>query len=161
MRPRFYVMRDILALIGFLAACFAVSGLGAFATAGSVGAWYQTLAKPSFNPPDWVFGPVWTALYILIAVAGWRVWRKMGFSDHKAFAAYGGQLALNLLWSVLFFGIQQPAVAMIDLIVLWIAIAANMILFARHDRTAALLLAPYILWVGFAGVLNAAIVVLN
>jgi tryptophan-rich sensory protein len=154
-------MRNILALIGFLAVCFAVSALGGLATANSLGTWYQALAKPSFNPPDWVFGPVWTTLYILIAVSGWMVWRKAGFSDHRAFAAYGGQLVLNLLWSVLFFGFQQPAVAMVDLIVLWITISANMILFARHDRTAALLLAPYLLWVSFAGVLNVAIVVVN
>ncbi|MCA0200207.1 MAG: tryptophan-rich sensory protein [Proteobacteria bacterium] len=154
-------MRNILALIGFIAACFAVSALGALATANSVGTWYQTLAKPSFNPPDWIFGPVWTTLYVLIAISGWRVWRKTGFSDHKAFAAYGGQLLLNLLWSVLFFGFRQPAIAMVDLIVLWITIGANMILFARHDRPAALLLAPYLLWVSFAGILNVAIVVLN
>ncbi len=161
MPRRYHTMRNIIAAIGFLAVCFAVSALGALATAGSVGTWYQTLAKPPFNPPDWVFAPVWTALYVLIALSGWRVWRKTGFSDRKAFTAYGAQLFLNLLWSVLFFGLQRPAAAMAGLIVLWIAIGANMLLFARHDRAAALLLAPYLLWVGFAGLLNAAIVVLN
>lgn len=154
-------MRNALAALGFLAACFAVAALGGLATASSVGTWYQALTKPSFNPPDWVFGPVWTALYVLIAISGWLVWRKAGFSDRAAFLVYGAQLLLNLLWSVLFFGMRQPVFAMIDLIVLWIAIAGTMLMFARHDRAAALLLAPYILWVSFAGVLNAAIVVLN
>ncbi len=154
-------MRNAVAAAGFLAVCFVVAGLCGAATATSLGTWYQSLAKPSFNPPDWVFGPVWTTLYILIAISGWRVWRKVGFSDRQAFAVYGAQLVLNLLWSVIFFGFRQPAVAMVELIIFWIAIAANMILFARHDRTAALLLAPYILWVSFAGVLNAAIVYLN
>lgn len=154
-------MRNALAAIAFLAACFAVLALGGLATASSVGTWYQTLAKPSFTPPDWVFGPVWTTLYILIAAAGWRVWRKTGFSDRAAFSVYSGQLFLNLLWSILFFGLRQPAFAMIDLIALWIAIAATMRLFARRDRAAAFLLTPYILWVSFAGALNAAIVVLN
>lgn len=153
--------QSALAAAGFLAASFAVSALGGLATASSVETWYQTLAKPSFNPPNWVFAPVWTTLYIMIAAAGWRVWRKIGFSDRRAFAAYGAQLALNLLWSVLFFGLRQPGAAFAELIVLWLSIAATLALFWRHDRIAGLLFVPYLAWVSFAGVLNGAIWVLN
>jgi len=146
---------------GFLITCFAVSALGAMATATSVGGWYQTLAKPSFNPPDAVFGPVWTILYIMIALAGWRVWRRTGFSDRRAFAFYGLQLALNLLWSVIFFGLQELGAAFLELALLWLSIAATLVLFARHDRIAAVLMAPYLMWVTFAGALNFSIWMLN
>lgn len=154
-------MRNLRALIGFLAASFAVSLLGGLATARSVGTWYQTLAKPPFNPPDWVFAPVWTILYIMIAVSGWMVWCKIGFADRLAFTAYGLQLALNLLWSLLFFGLRQPALALIEIAGLWVMIAATLVMFWKHDRIAALLLAPYLAWVSFATALNTALVVLN
>lgn len=149
------------ALLGFLAACFAVSALGSIATVSSVGSWYATLDKPAFNPPSAVFGPVWTVLYVMIAFAGWRVWRRIGFSDRRAFALYGLQLFLNLMWSVLFFGLQRVGAAFLELVLLWIAIAATLVLFRKHDRIAAALLAPYLAWVSFAGVLNAAIWRLN
>lgn len=153
--------QSALALLAFLAASFAVSALGGLATAGSITTWYPTLAKPSFNPPNWLFGPVWTTLYIMIAVAGWRVWRRVGFTDKRAFAAFGAQLALNLLWPVLFFGLQALAFALAGLVLLWISIAVTLLMFWRHDRVAALLLAPYLAWVTFAGALNAAIWSLN
>ncbi len=150
-----------IAAAGFLAACFAVSILGGLATASSVGTWYQTLAKPSFNPPDWIFAPVWTTLYVMIAVSGWRVWRKVGFADVRAFAIYGIQLTLNLMWSVLFFGLNAVGAAFLELLLLWLAIAATLVLFLRHDRLAGLLLTPYLAWVSFAGLLNASIWALN
>ena len=99
--------KNIAGLAAFLALSFVVSGIGGAITASSVGTWYQTLIKPPFNPPDWLFAPVWTTLFVLMAVAGWRVWRKVGFSGASlAFAAYGFQLALNLTWSGVFFGLQ-------------------------------------------------------
>lgn len=153
--------QSVAGLAGFLAACFAVSALGAWATAGSVDTWYQTLNKPAFNPPNWIFGPVWTALYVMIAVAGWRVWRRRGFADRRAFAFYGLQLGLNLMWSIVFFGLQEVGAAFLELLVLWAAIAATLVLFWKHDKIAALLLAPYLAWVSFAGALNAAIWSLN
>jgi translocator protein len=160
MPPRSAV-RSAGALAGFLAACFAVSTLGALSTASGVDTWYPTLAKPPFNPPAWVFGPVWTTLYVMIAVAGWRVWRRVGFSDRRAFALYGLQLALNLMWSVVFFGLREIGAAFLELVLLWAAIAANAAAFRKHDRIAGLLLLPYLAWVSFAGVLNAAIWMLN
>lgn len=150
-----------LVLLGFLAASFAVSALGGLATANSITTWYPTLAKPSFNPPNWLFGPVWSVLYIMIAVAGWRVWRRVGFTDKRAFAAFGVQLALNLSWPVLFFGLRSLGLALAGLVLLWISIIVTLLMFWRHDRVGALLFVPYLIWVSFAGALNAAIWSLN
>lgn len=152
--------RDILALAAFASMCAAVSGVGGAVTATSVGGWYQTLAKPAFNPPDWVFPPVWTTLFVCIAVAGWRAWRLPG-PRFPAFAVYGLQLGLNLGWSVLFFGLQSPGLALAEIVPLLAAIAANMVLFWRIDRLAGLLMAPYLIWVAYATALNAAIWLLN
>lgn len=153
--------QSVLVFLGFLAASFVVSGLGGLATASSVGTWYQTLNKPSFNPPNWLFAPVWTTLYVMIAIAGWRVWRRVGFTDKRAFAAFAAQLVLNLLWSVLFFGLNRVGLALAELVLLWLSIATTLVLFRRHDKLAAILFAPYLAWVTFAGVLNAAIWTLN
>jgi len=154
--------RDGLALGGFAAACFAVAAVGGAITATSVGTWYQGLAKPSFNPPDWLFAPVWTALYAMMAFAAWRVWRVgQGGRLRAALALFFVQLALNLGWTVLFFGLRRPALALAEIAVLWLAIAATMVAFRRIDAAAAWLLVPYIAWVSFAAVLNAAIVTLN
>ncbi len=154
--------RDLLAGAGFLGLCLAVSAVGGLATASSVGSWYQTLEKPPFNPPDWVFGPVWTTLYLMMAVAGWRVWRVAGFNAARpAFLAYAVQLALNLAWSVIFFGLQMPGLAFLELGGLLVAIVVTAILFHRHDRIAGLLFVPYAAWVTFAGILNGAIWRLN
>lgn len=151
-----------LPLGAFLGLCFIVSGIGGAITGGSVDTWYQTLAKPAFTPPDWVFPPVWTALYVLIAIAGWLAWRRVGFAGQPAaMLLYGLQLALNLLWSVLFFGLQRPGLALIEIVVLWGVIAATVAAFWPIDRRAAWLMVPYLLWVGYAGVLNGAIWWLN
>jgi len=152
--------RDILALAAFAVICAALSGIGGAVTATSVGGWYQTLAKPAFNPPDWVFAPVWTTLFVCIAVAGWRAWRRPG-PRFPAFAVYGLQLALNLGWSILFFGLQSPGLALVEIMPLLAAIAVNIVLFWRIDRLAGLLLAPYLLWVAYATALNTAIWRLN
>jgi benzodiazapine receptor len=158
-------LRDALGLAGFLALCFAVAGAGGAITATSVGDWYQALAKPAFNPPDWIFGPVWTLLYALIAVAGWRVWRRRGWTTRGApnpeLLAWAVQLGLNLCWSFVFFGARLIGAALIEILVLLTAIVVSARLFWRVDRAAALLLAPYAAWVGYATLLNAALWRLN
>jgi len=151
-----------LALAGFLAACFVVAGLGGWFTSMGMPEWYAGLQKPSWNPPSWVFAPVWTTLYIMMAVASWLVWKEAGFSGATAaLTLFFVQLLLNMTWSGLFFGLQSPGWAMVELVVLWVAIVATTALFFRHSSAAGVLMAPYLLWVTFAGFLNAAIVRLN
>jgi tryptophan-rich sensory protein len=152
--------RDIAGLLAFIALCLAVSALGGNVTASSVGGWYQTLHKPPFNPPDGIFAPVWTTLFIFMAIAAWRVWRRVGLRN-RAIAAFMVQLALNLLWSVLFFGLKSPGLALLEIPVLWLAIAWTGLIFGRIDRWAGLLFVPYAAWVAFAVLLNAAIWQLN
>lgn len=136
--------------------CVAFGTIGAIATSSSVDTWYASLAKPSFNPPNWVFGPVWTLLYILMGIAAGIVWNK-GFY-HKwvqtALYHFGFQLLLNAAWSILFFGLQQPAWALIEIIGLLIFIILTIKWFKIIDKSAAYLLIPYLLWVGFATALN-------
>jgi tryptophan-rich sensory protein len=123
------------------------------------GAWYQGLAKPSFNPPDWLFGPVWSLLYVLIAIAGWRIWRIA--PDSGAMRLWGLQLLLNYLWSPVFFGLQRPGLALLVIVALLAAIVGFVALARPLDRPAAWLFVPYALWVAFATLLNAAIWRLN
>jgi tryptophan-rich sensory protein len=133
-------------------------------TGSSISSWYPTLRKPTWNPPSWIFGPVWTVLYGLMGLASWLVWRKWAAQEKQVRGAllwYGLQLGLNFLWSIIFFGMRRPDLALIEIIVLWGAILITMIKFARVDRLAAWLLVPYQLWVSFATVLNAAIWWLN
>lgn len=154
--------REWLALAGFVLICALTSALGGLATATSVDGWYQALAKPPFNPPDWVFAPVWTGIFTLLAIAGWRVWlQPRGTSRRTLLALYALQLVLNLLWSVLFFGLQMPAAALAEIGVLLATLLAMQVMLPRVDILAAALFLPYPLWVGFAAVLNAAIVILN
>lgn len=154
--------RDWLGLTGFIVACAVISALGGAVTATSVDGWYQTLNKPPFNPPDWVFAPVWTTVFALIAVAGWRIWRRRNTAGAPlTLGLYALQLLLNLLWSVLFFGLQAPTAALVEIIVLLTVLVAILRLSARIDGLATMLWLPYPLWVAFAAVLNAAIVALN
>jgi tryptophan-rich sensory protein len=154
--------QDVLGLVVFLVLCLVVSGIGAAITATSVGTWYQALEKPPFNPPDWIFAPVWTTLYGLMAIAGWRVWRGPRFElTRQALTVFAVQLALNLAWSFIFFGLQQIGLALIEIVILLLAIIANTILFWRIDRWAGVLFVPYLLWVTFATVLNASLWMLN
>lgn len=142
-------------LAAFLALCFAIAGLGGAVTAGSVGTWYQTLAKPSFNPPDWVFGPVWTALYALMALAAALAWRHgTGMGRRSAIIWFLAQLALNLAWSCIFFGLQQIGLALVCLTLLWIAVLGTLVHFWTIRTWAGLLLLPYLAWISFAGLLN-------
>ena len=128
-------------------------------TATIPGEWYAGLVKPSFNPPNWIFGPVWTALYIMIAIAGWRVWRLNPIDGPVAL--WFMQLALNFAWSPVFFAAQLPRVALIIIITLLVVIIGFIASAWREDRTAALLFLTYLAWVAFATVLNGAIVQLN
>ena len=126
------------------------------------GAWYDNLAKPDWNPPSWVFGPVWTLLYVLMAVAAWRVWRKPASQPvDDALFFYGMQLALNAIWTPMFFGLQNPLIALLDIVLLLIAAAVTAVMFWRIDRTAGALFLPYVAWLGFAAALNWAIWHLN
>lgn len=153
---------DLLGLGGFLVLCLAISAIGGWVTADSVGTWYRTLQEPVFNPPDWVFAPVWTLLYLMIALAGWRVWRRVGFSGARAgMVAYSAQLALNLAWSFLFFGGRMIGVALVEIMLMLAVICVNAVLFWRIDRAAGWLLVPYAAWVAFACVLNFALWRLN
>lgn len=156
------LVRDILVLAGLVAVCLAVGGIGGAVTALSVDTWYADLRKPTFNPPDWIFAPVWTTLYVLMAVAAWRVWRRAGFKDSEtALLVFTCQLLLNLGWSVLFFGLREIGLALIGIVLLLVLIIVNTRLFWRIDRLAGALFVPYVAWVAFAAVLNAALWVLN
>ncbi|MBS0364059.1 MAG: tryptophan-rich sensory protein [Proteobacteria bacterium] len=147
--------RGLLAAGVSLAAALAVAGLGGWATASSVSTWYVGLHKPAFTPPNWLFGPVWTALYLLMALAAWRVWRAAGPVERRApLGLYAAQLALNLAWSVLFFGLRRPDLALGEIALLLAAILATIYAFARIDRWAAGLMVPYAAWVAFASALN-------
>ena len=155
-------MRNSAALAGFLALCLAVAAAGGAVTATSVGTWYAGLAKPAFNPPDWMFAPVWTTLFVMMAFAAWRVWRARGLAGARgALGAWLLQLALNLGWSLLFFGARMIGAALVEVVVLLAAILATLALFWRIDRVAGALLVPYAAWVAFATLLNAALWRLN
>jgi benzodiazapine receptor len=148
--------RSLLALAASGAAAFATAGIGGVVTARSLDGWYRRLDKPPWTPPGQVFGPVWSLLYGAQAVAAWLVWRSDG-ERAPALELYGAQLALNLGWTLLFFGLRRPGWAVLEIAVLWVAIAATIAAFRRRSRAAAWLLLPYLAWVSFALALNVAI----
>ncbi len=155
-------LTNSIALIVFVVICLLVGAMGGVITASSVDTWYQTLQKPVFNPPDWLFAPVWSTLYLMMAVAGWRVWKRVGLTaGRRAFLVYGLQLVLNLVWSYLFFGIQRIDLALIEIVILLTVIIINMVMFWRIDRLAGILFIPYVLWVFFAQLLNFSLLMLN
>ena len=167
--PRNY---SALALAGFLAATFLVAGVSTTFTLPSIPTWYAALAKPSFNPPNQIFGPVWTLLYTLMAIAAWLVWRLPDVPFRRggtgvlgirrvALFWFGVQLALNFLWSFVFFGHHRIGLAMAEIVFLWVAVAGTMLLFFRLSRPAGWMFVPYLAWVSFAAVLNFAIWRLN
>jgi translocator protein len=155
--------RDLSRLLICVGTVLLASAIGSFATVRAIPSWYKGLAKPSFNPPNWLFGPAWTVLYLLMAVAAWLVWKHgLGATGVKlALAVFLGQLVLNALWSILFFGLRSPLAGMVDIVAMWPAILATIVLFFRVSVIAGILLLPYIAWVSFAAVLNAAILRLN
>lgn len=146
-----------------IAVCLLAGFIGSIFTTSAIPTWYAGLVKPALNPPAWVFGPVWTVLYILMGIALYLVWSR-GW-EHKnvqvATAIFAVQLVLNVLWSYLFFGMQAPYFALIEIVLLWIAIVMTVAAFYRVSVSAALLLVPYLLWVSFAAYLNYGIYALN
>ena len=148
-----------LGLIGWLLVCFAAAAMGGFFMPGE---WYAALKKPSWNPPAWVFGPVWTALYTMMAVSAWLVWKRGGFAaQRRPLTLFLVQLALNAAWTPLFFGLHLPGIAFAEIVLLWLAIATTLVAFRSVSRAATLLLVPYQAWVSFAAVLNYALWRLN
>jgi tryptophan-rich sensory protein len=151
--------RTILGLFGWLLLCFAAAAGGALYMPGE---WYAALNKPAWNPPGWIFGPVWTAHYAMMAVAAWLVWQRGGFAGQgRPLGLFLAQLALNALWTPLFFGLRLPGVAFAEILLLWLAILATLLAFCPVSRVAAWLLAPYLAWVSFAAVLNGTLWRLN
>lgn len=152
-------MTSTLGLMALLAICYGVAAVGAQFMPG---AWYEQLAKPSWTPPGWIFGPVWTVLYGMMAVAAWLVWKRHGAAGARwPLLLFAVQLFLNGMWSWLFFGLEHPGAALVDIVALWMAILATTLGFWRLSRLAAALLVPYLAWVSFATALNLAIWRLN
>lgn len=146
------IRNNVAGLVLWVLASLAAGWLGSNFRPGD---WYASLAKPSWNPPSSVFAPVWTTLYVLMGVAAWLVWREAGFSRARvALSLFVVQLVLNSLWSYLFFGLQKPMIAYIEIIVLWCAILATLVSFWKVRPSAGALLIPYLLWVSFAAALN-------
>jgi translocator protein len=144
--------------------CLGAGGLGSIFTAPSVKTWYSTINKPSFNPPNWIFGPVWTALFIMMGIALFIVWESPApdpAAKKIALAVFFVQLALNVSWSAAFFGFHSPAAGLVVIAALWAMILWNIVVFMNIAAAAGWLLVPYILWVSFASVLNLSIVLLN
>ncbi|HOD09164.1 MAG TPA: tryptophan-rich sensory protein [Flavobacterium sp.] len=157
-------MQKILRIATVIMTCLAVGYFSSIVTRENIPTWYALINKPSFNPPNWVFAPVWTALYILMGYAAGRVWNKLEVDEinvKKAFLFFLIQLALNALWSFLFFGLQNPFLASIEIILLWLMIYETYKQFKNIDKIAAYLLLPYLAWVSFAAVLTFSIWYLN
>jgi len=150
---------SLFVLLGFIAACFLAALTGALFRPGD---WYEQLAKPSWRPPNWLFAPVWTVLYVTIAVSGWLVWREAGFAGAALpLAIYALQLGLNAAWTPLFFGLHRPDLGFLDIVLVWLCIVATIVFFCPIHAGAALLLVPYLAWVTFAAALNFAVWRLN
>jgi len=146
----------------FVLVCLGVAGLGAIVTTPEIGGWYRTIAKPSWNPPDFIFGPVWTTLFVMMAIAAWLVWRPAGFQAAAVpLTLFAVQLLLNSAWSWIFFGMHQPGWAFVEIMFLWWAILATVVAFFRRSMVAGWLMVPYLAWVSFASVLNFTIWRLN
>lgn len=153
------VISSPLALLGFFAACVLAACTGAFFRPGE---WYEQLRKPAWRPPNWLFAPVWSVLYLMIAVSGWLVWRRAGFAGAALpLSIYALQLALNAAWTPLFFGFHRPHLGFVDIVLIWLSTLATIVLFYPIHIGAALLLLPYLAWITFAAALNFAVWRLN
>lgn len=149
-------------LVWSLVVPFVAGGVGSVFTFSEIPTWYAALTKPAWNPPNWLFGPVWTILYLLMGISLYRYWQRAPKVNVGAgISLMVGQLILNALWSIVFFGLHQPITAVYVIIALWLAIVWTMVEFSRVDKTAAWLLAPYLAWVTFASALNYAVALLN
>jgi tryptophan-rich sensory protein len=157
------MIKDIISLTIAIGISLLAGLIGSFFTFNSIQEWYRFLEKPALNPPNWVFGPIWTLLYILMGIALFLIWKK-GWKNKEvkiAINIFFIQLVLNALWSILFFGLQNPLLAFVEIIILWILIVVTMAKFYQISKPAMGLLVPYLLWVSFAGYLNALIWILN
>lgn len=157
-------LNKITKIVIALIICLMVGYSASIVTRPSVETWYPTIIKPSFNPPNWIFMPVWTLLYILMAVAAGLVWDKIKEQNQEVKVALGFfliQLTLNALWSYIFFGLKNPMLALIEIALLWLMIYETYLKFTKINKTAGYLLIPYMAWVAFAGILNASIWWLN
>lgn len=143
---------DVLALVVCILVCFAAAAIGGIWTSRSVGTWYKEIEKPSWNPPSWIFGPVWTVLYLMMGIALWLVWREK--ASALPLGLFAVQLVLNAAWSGLFFGLRLPGPAFAEIVLLWLAIVGTVVAFRPIAPAAAYLLLPYLGWVSFAAVLN-------
>lgn len=148
-------------LIFSIGLCLGAGVLGSFFTVSSIPTWYTTLNKPSFSPPNWIFAPVWTVLYILMGVSLYLVWISKSKLKQNALYLFFVQLGLNALWSLIFFGLHNPSLALVDIIALWVAIILTMRAFLKINKISGRLLVPYLAWVSFATYLNYSIWVLN
>ena len=152
--PPYSTSKQALGLVGWLVATFAAGAVGAWASANAA-SFYGQLVQPAWAPPAWLFGPVWSALYLLMAIAAWLVWRQKGFSGAgAALQLFIAQLVANAGWTWLFFSLRLGALAFAEILLLWVLIALTVASFWRHSRLAALLLLPYLAWVSFAAALS-------
>jgi benzodiazapine receptor len=157
-------MNKIIRIVIAVILCLAVGYSSSTFTKEGVATWYPTILKPSFNPPNWIFMPVWTLLFILMGVAAGLVWDKIKEQNEEVKKALGfflAQLILNAVWSYLFFGLKNPMLALIEIVLLWLMIYETYLKFTKINKTAGYLLIPYLAWVAFAGILNASIWWLN
>jgi benzodiazapine receptor len=154
---------DFWRLILSIAVCQLAGIIGSFFTMPQIPTWYATLEKPAFGPPNWLFGPVWVVLYLFMGIAMFLIWRQGTKSMHvtSALSIFIVQLLLNVLWSVVFFGLKSPVGGLVVIVLLWIAVLATIIRFRKVSEIASMLLIPYILWVTFAAILNFALFRLN
>lgn len=157
-------MQKVLRIAVVLMTCLVVGYLSGMVTRESITTWYPTLNKPFFNPPNWVFAPVWTVLYIMMGIAGGLVWNKQETDEKNvttAFKYFIIQLALNAIWSLIFFNLHNPLLALIEIVLLWLMIYETYNQFKKIDSRAGMLLLPYLAWVSFATILNGAVWWLN
>lgn len=148
-------------LVASIAICLTAGFLGSFFTISAISTWYSTLNKPFFNPPNWIFGPVWTTLYILMGISLYLLWTAKKKGKGPAIKLFLIQLGLNFFWSIIFFGLQNPLLAFAEIIALWIFIFLTIKQSLKIFKPAAYLLYPYLAWVSFASILNLFIVILN
>jgi len=154
-------MKNIIKLLISIVICQAAGLIGSIFTIPAISSWYKSLQKPFFNPPNWIFSPVWIFLFLLMGISLYLVWNRGARENQKAIIIFGVQLVLNILWSIIFFGLKSPGLAFLEIIILWLAILLTIISFYKISKTAGLLLVPYILWVSFALILNFSIWQLN
>ena len=155
--------RELLKVVAFIILCQLAGVLGSVFTYASIPTWYASLQKPTFTPPNWLFGPAWLTLYTLMGISLYIVWKKgLDKKDVRlSVGLFGAQLALNSLWSFLFFGLKDLRLAFFEIVVLWVFIVASIASFYKVSKKAAMLLVPYILWVSFAALLNYSVWMLN